>query len=198
MRRHAPATLRNRDPILTVLRRVLPDRGRVLEIAAGTGEHAAYFASALPHLEWLPSDPDPAARASIDAYREAAALPNLHAALDLDASSDPWPIAEAAAIVAINMIHISPIAATEGLMRGAGALLPAGAPLVTYGPYKVDGAHTAPSNEAFDRSLRSRDPSWGVRDIATLEALAESHGLEHTERVAMPANNFTLVWRRRP
>ena len=197
MRRHAPATVRNRDPILAVLKRVLPDRGRVLEIAAGTGEHAAYFASALPHLEWQPTDPDPDARASIDAYREEVGLSNLRAALALDASSDTWPIAQAAAIVAINMIHLSPIAATKGLMRGAGALLPTGAPLITYGPYKVDGAHTAPSNEAFDRSLRSRDPSWGVRDIAALEALAEPHGLWLTERVAMPANNFTLVWHKR-
>ncbi|MBO6939738.1 MAG: DUF938 domain-containing protein [Deltaproteobacteria bacterium] len=197
MRRHAPATVRNRDPILAVLKRVLPDHGRVLEIAAGSGEHAVHFASALPHLEWQPTDPDPDARASIDAYRAEAELPNLRAALMLDASSHTWPIAQAAAVVAINMIHISPIEASEGLMRGAGALLADGAPLVTYGPYKVDDTHTAPSNEAFDCSLRSRDPRWGVRDIAALEKLAEPHGLVLTERVPMPANNFTLVWHKR-
>ncbi len=197
MRRHAPATARNRDPILAVLKRVLPDRGRVLEIAAGTGEHAVYFASAFPQLEWQPTDPDPAARASIDAHRAEADLSNLRAALALDASSETWPVAQAAAVIAINMIHISPIEATEGLMRGAGSLLADGAPLVTYGPYTIDDTHTAPSNEAFDRSLRSRDPRWGVRDIAALEAIAEPHGLVLEERVAMPANNFTLVWRKR-
>jgi len=197
MRRHAPATVRNRDPILAVLERVLPERGRVLEVAAGTGEHAVYFAAALPHLEWQPSDPDPTARSSIDDYRAEAELPNLRAAIDLDAASDTWPLAQASAIVSINMIHISPIEASEGLMRGAGALLASGAPLVTYGPYKVGDAHTAPSNESFDQSLRSRDPRWGIRDIAALEALAEPHGLELSERVPMPANNFTLIWHRR-
>ncbi len=196
MRRHAPATARNRDPILAVLKRVLPERGRVLEIAAGTGEHAVYFARALGELEWQPTDPDPAARASIEAHRAEADLPNLRAPLELDVTSETWPLAQASAIVAINMIHISPIAAAEGLFRGAGALLPTGAPLVTYGPYKIDGAHTAPSNEAFDRSLRARDPSWGVRDLGELEALAEAHGLTLEERVPMPANNFTLVWRK--
>jgi hypothetical protein len=198
MRRHAPATARNRDPILTVLKRVLPEQGRVLEIAAGTGEHACFFAAALPGLEWQPTDQDPAARASIEAHRVQADLPNLRAPLALDASSETWPIAQASAIVAINMIHISPIEASAGLFRGAGALLPSGAPLVTYGPYKVDDAHTAPSNAAFDQSLRSRDPSWGVRDLGELEVLAEPHGLVLEERVSMPANNFTLVWRKRP
>ena len=198
MQRHAPATERNRDPILEVLRRVLPDRGRVLEIAAGTGEHALYFAAALPNLEWQPTDPDPSARDSIAAWRDAEGTDNLRAPLDLDVTQGAWPMAQAAAVVAINMIHISPIEASEGLMRGAGALLPSGAPLVTYGPYRVDGAQTAASNEAFDASLRSRDPRWGVRDIGELEALAAPHGLVLDERVPMPANNFTLVWRKRP
>lgn len=196
MRRHAPATARNRQPLLAVLRRVLPERGRVLEIASGTGEHAVYFAAALTGLEWQPTDPDPTARASIEAHRADAELPNLRAPLSLDASSETWPVAQASAVVAINMIHIAPVAASAGLFRGAGALLPSDAPLVTYGPYKVEGAHTAPSNAAFDQSLRARNPSWGVRDIAELEALAEPHGLTLEERVAMPANNFTLVWRK--
>ncbi|MAQ18328.1 MAG: SAM-dependent methyltransferase [Sandaracinus sp.] len=196
MRRHAPATSRNRDPILEVLRRVLPDRGRVLEIAAGTGEHALHFAAAFPGLEWQPTDPDAAARESIAAWRDAEGTPNLRAPLDLDVTQPAWPLAQAAAVVAINMIHISPIEASEGLMRGAGAILPSGAPLVTYGPYRIDGAHTAPSNAAFDESLKARDPRWGVRDLAELEALAAAHGLHLEERVTMPANNFTLVWRK--
>jgi len=196
MRRHAPATVRNREPILAVLKQVLPERGRVLEIAAGTGEHACFFAAKLPGLEWQPSDPDPAARASIEAHRAEAELPNLRPPLALDAASPTWPVAQASAVVAINMIHIAPIAATQGLFRGAGAILPSGAPLVTYGPYKVAGAHTAPSNAAFDESLRARDPSWGVRDVGELAALAEPHGLTLEQRVSMPANNFTLVWRK--
>jgi hypothetical protein len=197
MLRHAPATERNREPILEVLERVLPDHGHVLEVAAGTGQHAVFFAAQFPHLEWQPTDHDPGARESIEAWRAAEGTPNLRAPLDLDATSGTWPVAQAAAVVCINMIHISPIEATEGLFRGAGDILPTGAPLITYGPYKLEGEHTAPSNEAFDRSLRSRDPRWGVRDVAELEALAEPHGLFVEERVPMPANNFTLVWRKR-
>ena len=196
MRRHAPATLRNREPLLEVLKRVLPASGRVLEIAAGSGEHAVFFATAFPRLEWQPSDPDPGALASIEAWRRDEGPENLRAPLRLDVTHGTWPVAQASAIVCINMIHISPIAASEGLMRGASALLPSGAPLVTYGPYRIDGEHTAPSNAAFDQSLRQRDPRWGVRDVAELEALAEPHGLTLEERVPMPANNFTLVWRK--
>lgn len=192
-RRHAPAAERNRDPILSVLARVLPPEGRVLEIASGTGQHVVHFARQLPHLSWQPSDVSEEALASIRAYVTEASLPNVMAPIRLDVR-EPWP--EADAVVCINMIHISPMSATEALFRGAGGL-PSGGVLVTYGPYKIDGQHTAPSNEAFDASLRARDPSWGVRDLADLEALAERNGLTLEQRVAMPANNFTLVWRRR-
>ena len=201
MRRSAPAVARNRDPILDVLRRVLPDASHageplILELASGTGEHAVHFARALPHVTWQPSDPDPQALESIEAWRQSAELPNLRAPVQLDATATAWPLARAAAVVAINMIHISPLDATEGLMRGAGALLAKGAPLVTYGPYRIDGQHTAPSNATFDESLRARDPRWGVRDVCELEAIAMAHGLTLEERISMPANNFTLVWRR--
>jgi len=195
VKRHAPATERNREPILEVLRRVLPAQGTLLEIAAGTGEHAVFFASAFPGLRWVPSDPDAGARASIAAHAAEASLSNLKAVVALDASADEWPVEAAEAILCVNMIHISPLAATVGLFRGAARVLPSGGVLVTYGPYTIDGVHTAPSNEAFDASLRSRDPRWGVRDVAELEAVAAPH-LALSERVAMPANNFTLVWTR--
>jgi len=195
-RRHAPAAARNRDPILEVLRRVLPERGEVLEIAAGTGEHACYFARALPGLSWQPTDPDPGARASIDAWREHEGLPNLRPALALDVTEQPWPAERADAIVNINMIHISPWEATEALLRGASATLSEGGVLVTYGPYRIGGAHTADSNARFDASLRAREPSWGVRDLDDLIQTAAEHGLRYEERVAMPANNFCVVYRR--
>ncbi|MFW6023498.1 MAG: DUF938 domain-containing protein [Myxococcota bacterium] len=197
-RRHAPAAARNREPILAVLRRVLPVEGLVLEVASGTGEHARHFAAALPHLTWQPSDPDEGARASIDAWVGDAGLPNLRPALRLDASGAAWPLDRADAVLCINMIHIAPWQACEGLMRGAGRLLPPGGVLFTYGPYRIDGEHTAPSNERFDASLRGRDPAWGVRDVADVARAAEAHGLQLDERVAMPANNFSLVFRRHP
>lgn len=193
----APAAERNAAPILEVLRGALPARGTVLEIASGTGQHAAHFAAALPDLAWQPSDADPRARASIAAWRAQSGLANLLAPLDLDVLREPWPIAAADAVVCINMIHISPWAATGALMRGAGARLPAGGVLVTYGPYRRGGAHTAPGNEAFDASLRERDPAWGVRDMEAVEALAEAAGLVCEARVPMPANNFSLVLRKR-
>ncbi len=191
-RRHAPATARNRDPIFTVLAQVLPPQGRVLEIASGTGEHVVYFASKLPQLSWQPTDVSDEAMASIRAHVAEAHLPNIAPPLRLDVR-EPWP--EADAVVCINMIHISPMSATEALFRGAGGL-PVGGVLLTYGPYKINGRHTAPSNEAFDASLRTRNPAWGVRDLTALETLAHQNGLTLEERVAMPANNFTLVWRR--
>lgn len=189
---HAPATLRNRDPILAVLRRVLPATGLVLEVASGTGEHAAWFAPRLPGLTWQPSDPDPAARASIARFVRDNVLPPL----DLDARWDPWPLTRADAVVAINMVHISPWEATLGLLRGAAAALAPGSPLVLYGPYRREGRHIALSNEAFDRDLRSRDPAWGVRDLEAVAAAATGFDLE--EVVEMPANNLTVVLRRRP
>jgi SAM-dependent methyltransferase len=198
----APAVARNREPILAVLRRVvpspiLPGRGLVLEIASGSGEHAIHFAAALPHLSWQPTDPDPDARASIAAYRAAAQLPNLLSPLALDAAAPRWPVTQADVIVAINMIHIAPWAAAEGLMAGAGRLLPAGGVLFLYGPFRERGQHTAPSNAAFDESLRTRDREWGVRDLDDVVALASRHGLALEERVTMPANNLSVVLRRR-
>ncbi len=193
--RYAPATERNRGPILAVLRRVLPAQGTVLEIASGTGEHACHFAAALSELTWQPSDPDPDARASIAAWAEKLAVPNVKPPLSLDAESAAWPAAAADAIVCINMIHIAPWEACEGLLAGASRLLPAGAPLVLYGPFRLDGVHTAPSNESFDASLRARDPRWGVRDVDDVSARAAAHGFAFEERVAMPANNQTVVYR---
>jgi hypothetical protein len=193
-RRYAPATQRNREPILDVLRRVLPAEGTVLEVASGSGEHAAFFARALPHLRWQPSDHDAEARASIAVW--CAGIPNVRAPLALDASSDAWPLAHADAVVCINMVHIAPWQACEGLMRGAGRLLAAGGVLCLYGPYRVEGAHTAPSNASFDEGLRRQDPAWGVRDLEAVVACAAASGLGFRERVSMPANNLSLVFRR--
>jgi hypothetical protein len=198
-RRFAPATQRNREPILAVLSRVLPKRGVVLEIASGSGEHAIAFAERLPGLRFQPSDADPGALASIDAWRGEAPLPNLMAAIRLDVHELPWPLADVAepdAILCINMIHISPWSACLALLDGASERLKAGAPLVLYGPYRQGGAHTAPSNEAFDASLRARDPSWGVRDLEAVESEAVARGLLLEEVVEMPANNRTVVLRR--
>jgi len=191
---HAPAVARNRDPILAVLRRVLPARG-VLEIASGTGEHAVHFAAALPNLTWQPTDCDPDALRSISAHRAAAQLPNLLAPLALKVTASTWPVTHADAVVCINMIHIAPWAAAEGLMAGAGRLLAPGGVLYLYGPFKEHGEHTAPSNAAFDASLRAHDPDWGVRDTGDVAELARRHGFDLVERVAMPANNFSLVFR---
>jgi len=205
MKRHAPATARNRDPILDVLRRVLPDGPgtRVLEIASGSGEHAAYFAGALPHVLWQPTDRDAAARASIDAHRVDASLANLLRALELDAASDAWPIDAHGegprgvdAIVCINMIHIAPWEACLGLLRGAARVLPHGGVLYLYGPYRQGGVHTADTNARFDEALRAEDPRWGVRDLDDVVARAAGHGLAHRETVAMPANNLSVVFRR--
>lgn len=193
---HAPATLRNRDPILDVLRRVLPKVGLVLEVASGSGEHAGYFAPALAGLDWQPSAMDAGNRASIRAWAAEADCENLLDPVDLDVLIRPWPVARAAAMVCINMVHISPWAVTQALMAGAGRTLSAGGVLYLYGPYKIDGVHTAPSNQTFDENLRSRDPAWGVRDLADVIAEAAAHGLAHVETVAMPANNQSVVFKR--
>jgi hypothetical protein len=193
----SPASARNREPILDVLRRVLPHSARVLEIASGAGEHAVYFARAMPGLVWQPSDPDPEARASIGAWIEAEALNNVLAPRDIDARQSDWSGDEHApydAVIAINMIHISPWAATVGLMAGASQRLRVGGIVYTYGPYKRDGRHTAPSNEAFDASLKARDAAWGVRDVGDVEAAAVKQGLVLREIVEMPANNLSLVF----
>jgi hypothetical protein len=194
-RRSSASTARNRQPILEVVRRVLPERGLVLEIASGAGEHAVFFASYLPELTFQPSDRDPGAVASVAAWAGDFALANVLPPLLFDVR-DPWPVSHADAVVAINMIHIAPWEACEALFAGASQILPAGAPVVTYGPYKVGGAHTAPSNEAFDATLRARDPSWGVRDVESVEAAAAAHGFLPIERVSMPANNLSLIFRR--
>ena len=196
MKRSSPATERNREPIAAVLREALPERGTALEIASGTGEHAAYFAGCFPTLRWQPSDPDPNALASIRAWREEAGVDNLLEPLRLDAAAETWPVAAADAILCINMVHISPWAATEGLMRGAKRLLPEGGPLVLYGPFRRAGVTTAPSNEAFDQSLRARNPEWGLRDLEAVEAEALKRGLRLERVVEMPANNLTVVFRR--
>lgn len=191
----APATQRNREPILEVLSRTLPTKGLVLEVASGTGEHAAWFAHHLRPLEWQPSDPDSDMRRSIAAH--GSDIPNLAEPIDLDASRRPWPIEQAAAIVCINMLHIAPWAAAEGLVAGAGEILSPGGVLYLYGPFKQGGAHTAPSNQAFDQSLRSENPDWGVRDLEAVTELAAANDLELVETVAMPANNFSLIYRHR-
>ncbi|MDQ0139958.1 DUF938 domain-containing protein [Cupriavidus necator] len=195
-RRMAPATERNREPILAVLRQVLPARGTVLEIASGTGQHAVHFAAALPGLTWQPSDPDEAARASIAAWTTHAGLANVRAPLALDVCRQPWGIDAADAVVCINMIHIAPWAAAEALLAGAGKLLGAGGVLFLYGPYRRGGAHTAPSNAAFDAQLRATDPDWGVRDMEAVIALGAAQGLRCDDPVPMPANNFCLVLRK--
>lgn len=196
-RRFAPATERNRDPILALLRRVLPPAGTVLEIASGTGEHAVFFGRHLPHLTWQPTDLDAAARASIVAWSVEAGLANVAAPLALDASQPNWPVERADAMIAVNLVHISPWAATVGLLGGAARVLPAAAPLVLYGPYKRHGRHTAPSNAAFDQNLRRQNPAWGVRDLEKMVETADAAGLDLAEIAPMPANNLSLVFRRR-
>lgn len=196
-RQQSPSTARNREPILEALRSTLPPAARVLELASGTGEHAVFFAGAMPGWNWQPSDPDAAARASIEAWRQELALANLLAPLAIDARAPEWGVAGPFdAIVAINMIHISPWEATLGLMAGAGRLLTPGGVLFTYGAYKRGGAHTAPSNELFEQWLKGRDPAFGVRDLEAVEAAANAQGLSLRDVIAMPANNFSLVFER--
>lgn len=207
-RQFAPATQRNREPILQVLHQVLPPQGLVLEIASGTGEHAIFFAPSLTPRVWLPSDRDPVALESIQAWQNREPATNLLPPMVLDVSQPHWPetVKQATpqlpldipltAIVSINMVHISPWSATIGLMTGAGELLPPGGVLYLYGPYKQGGLHTAPSNAAFDASLRSRDLAWGVRDLEDVMDLAAQHGLRWCDTVAMPANNLSVVFER--
>jgi SAM-dependent methyltransferase len=194
-RRIAPHVARNAEPIVEVLRGVLPPDGLVLEVASGTGEHALHFARAFPDLTLQPSDPDPLALESIEAWRSEGPA-NLFAPIQLDASAADWPVASADAILCINMVHISAWTATVGLMRGAGRLLSSGAPLVLYGAYRRKGVPTAPSNEAFDESLKARNPEWGLRWLEDVGAEAELNGLVLERVVEMPANNLTIVFRR--
>ncbi len=197
VRRHAPAAARNRDAILQILSPHLPRAGRVLEVASGSGEHTMHFAAAHPHTTFQPSDPDPAGRASIDAWTRHLCLGNVAPAIDLDVTQSDMPPIEADVVICINMIHIAPWAAAEDLMRMAAGVLPAGGLLYLYGPYRRNGEHTAPSNAAFDADLKSRNPAWGVRDMEAVQSLAADQGFSAPIIEAMPANNFSLLFRRR-
>jgi hypothetical protein len=193
----APATARNREPILTILRRHMPSRGLILEIASGTGEHITHFAEALStDLTFQPSDPDPGARASIDAWADRLGVSNVLPAIALDASAEHWPIQKADAVICINMIHIAPWQAAVGLTRGAANVLPAGGALFVYGPFRRGGQHTSPSNEAFDRTLRMQNQNWGVRDLEKVVEVAQGYGFHPPLIEDMPANNLSLVFRR--
>ena len=192
---HAPATERNREPIVEVLRRVLPHQGLVLEIASGTGQHVAHFADCFPALRWQPSDIKAANLDSIRAWIAHHGRDNVDPPVFLDVAQQPWPVAHADAIVCINMIHIAPWSATEALVRGAARLLPKGGPLYLYGPFKRNGVHTAPSNQSFDERLRADDPQWGVRDLDDVQQLASAAGFAPAEIIAMPANNLSVVFR---
>lgn len=195
-KRHAPATLRNRDAIVAVLADWLPASGTILEVASGSGEHVVHFAAAFPQLDWQPSDPDPAGLASIEAWRADAALPNVAPPLALDAAARDWPVDSVDAILCINMVHISEWAATVGLFTQAAKLLGKGAPLILYGPYFRKDHPTAPSNLAFDESLRARNADWGVRWLEDVTELAETKGFALAEVREMPANNLMLRYRR--
>lgn len=195
-RLQAPATLRNRDPIVDVLRGVLPASGLVLEIASGSGQHVIYFAEHFPHLTFQPSDPDAAALQSIPIWTHDAGVTNVLPPVMLDAASSDWPISAADAIICINMIHIAPWHACEGLLRGAGKLLRPGSPLYLYGPYRRADVVTAPSNEAFDAALKSRDAEWGLRDLEAVAKLAAAEGFSAPVITEMPANNLSVVFRR--
>lgn len=196
MKRFAPAAARNSAPIAEVLAGELPEIGLVLEVASGTGEHAVFMARRFPALDWQPSDVEPAALGSIDAWASEAGLENLRPAIALDTSAKKWPLDAANALVCINMVHISPWSATEGLFAGAGRLLGEVAPLVLYGPFLEGEVETASSNLAFDADLKHRDPRWGLRQVETLDALAAGEGFVRTARYAMPANNLMLVYRK--
>lgn len=193
----SPATARNRGPILEVLRECLPEHGRVLEIASGSGEHALHFAAALPGLEWQPTDPSRRACDSIAAWRDTRGTPNLLPPLMLDVTQRPWPVTDVDAVVCINMLHIAPWSAAEALLTEAGQRLPAHGVLYLYGPYRRGGEHTAPSNAEFDRDLRARNPAWGIRDLEAVTELGAQHDLALERVVEMPANNLSLVLRRR-
>ena len=198
-RLHFPATARNREAIAEVLEPLLPQRGLVLEIASGSGEHLCHFqqqfVASYPFLRWQGSDPDPLHRRSLQAWADALDLKAMEEPLDLDATAVPWPALDPALILCINMIHIAPWAACQGLLAEAGRQLPMGGQLVLYGPFVEQSVPTSPSNEAFDASLRSRDPRWGLRSLEQVSTLAASHGLQLSGRWAMPANNLTVAYR---
>jgi len=201
MRRDAPATHRNREPIAAVLARWLREPARVLELASGTGQHAAFFAERMPHVVWQPTDVEDSALASIDAWATGSRVPNVARAIRLDAREVPWPVEVPDAppfdaLFNANMIHIAPWPVAEGLFAGAGRLLAPVGLVFLYGPFRVGGEHTAPSNAAFDADLRRRNPEWGVRDREAVIALAEAVGFVLREANALPANNQLLVFER--
>ena len=192
-----PPSERNKGPILDVLSRVLPSRGVALEIASGTGQHVVHFAKALPGLTWQPSDPDPELRESIALRVKEQQLANVNRPIDLDVTRLPWPLQTADAVVCINMIHVAPWSATLALLEGTKALLPTQHVLFLYGPYRRFGRHTSKSNEQFDSDLRAHDPEWGLRDLEAVSDVAAGAGFVLAETVGMPANNFSLVFKRR-
>jgi len=196
VKRHSPAAARNAAPIAEVLAQELPDEGLVLEIASGTGEHAVYMAQRFSNLEWQPSDRDAEGLASIEAWREDVGLANMRSPIALDAAAQKWPIEACDALLCINMVHVSPWKATEGLMRGAKRILARGAPLILYGPYLEADVETSASNLAFDASLKARDSAWGLREAAAVDREARINGLTRTARYEMPANNIMLIYRR--
>ena len=197
MKLSSPATERNREPIAAVLADWLPSSGLVLEVASGTGEHAAFFASLFPQLDWQPSDTDPLALSSIEARQADSGLPNLRQPVVLDVTMDEWPVEAADAMLSINMVHISPWEAALGLLDGAQRVLQPEAPLILYGPWIVPGIETAPSNLAFDADLKSRDPAWGLRRVDDFAAEAGARGFSLADQRAMPANNRMLLFSRR-
>lgn len=196
VKRSAPAAARNMPHIEAVLRDWLPSRGMVLEVASGTGEHSLAYAKAFPKLLWQPTDPDPDALASIRAWASEGPW-NLIVPQHLNAADEAWPVDHADAILNINMVHISPVAAGLGLLDGAARLLPSGAPLILYGPWLEEGVDPAPSNLSFDESLKARNPAWGLRTVEWFAGEASTRGLDLIERRAMPSNNLMLLFRRR-
>jgi SAM-dependent methyltransferase len=193
----SPSAERNKAPVADVLCRVLPDQGLVLEVSSGTGQHVVHFARAMPHLMWQPTERDADNLRSIASWRAAEALPNVLEPIRLDVVDQPWPISSAAAVICLNMIHIAPWAAAEALICGAEEILAPGGILFLYGPYRREGRHTAPSNEAFDRQLRAQNPDWGVRDLEEVARLAARHGFDAPEIHEMQANNLSVVFRKR-
>ncbi len=194
--KHAPATMRNRDAIVDVLRRILPDRGTVLEIASGTGEHAVFFGQKFPDISFQPSDPDPECCRSIAAWTKRAEARNVLSPMQLDALATDWDIEHPDALICINMIHISPWEASIGLFEKAAKLLAPGAPLFLYGPYFQEGIEPAQGNLDFERSLKSRNLQWGIRDVADIDTLADETGFARESLIEMPANNISLVYRK--
>ena len=193
----SPSAERNKGPILAVLERTLPPAGVVLEIASGTGQHVVHFASALRHLTWQPSDVEAECLRSISGWLAASRLPNIRQPIGLDVQALPWPVAEIDAIVCVNLLHIAPWPVVPALFAGARVALRPSGVLYLYGPYSIEGRHTAPGNAAFDRALRAHDPQWGVRDLAEVSRVAEDEGFDLSETVGMPANNLSVVFRRR-